>query len=288
MKNVLVFGGAGQLGTCLQQLRPKELNGYQYHYLDVEEGNILDPQVLSSLFVKYQPSYVINCAAYTAVDLAEDEVEKADAINHLGAANVALACKEAGTVLIHVSTDFVFEGNHAHPLKENDSAHPINVYGSTKLAGEHEIKRILDQHFIIRTSWLYSEFGGNFVKTMIKLGQSRDQLSVIGDQVGSPTYAMDLADFIIFLIDQGKTDYGIYHFSNEGVASWYDFAHEIFDLYGIQIALNSIATEEYPTKAKRPSYSVMNKSKVKKGLQYSIPHWKDSLKVCINRLKKNQ
>ncbi|MFT6746186.1 MAG: dTDP-4-dehydrorhamnose reductase [Glaciecola sp.] len=288
MRNVLVLGGIGQLGSCIQKLTGLQRGEYQYHFLDETKGNILDEALLEKLFGEYQPAYVVNCAAYTAVDLAEDQFDIADAVNHLGAKNIAEACKSHEVILLHVSTDFIFEGNSFRPLKEEDAANPISVYGKTKLDGELAIITTLQDYFIIRTSWLYSEFGQNFVKTMIKLGKGRDELGVIGDQVGTPTYAVDLADLIVFIIENRKTNFGVYHFSNEGVASWYDFAHEIFELAGIELKLNALTTEDYPTKAKRPPYSVMSKVKVKKELGYDVPNWRKSLKQCINAIKEQQ
>ena len=288
MRNVLVFGGVGQLGRCIHKLTGPQLRDYQYYFLDEKNGNILDEAVIEKLFIEYQPAYVVNCAAYTAVDLAEDQFDIADAVNHLGAKNVAEACKSHEAILLHVSTDFIFEGNGCRPLKENDAANPISVYGKTKLDGELVVASTLEDYFIIRTSWLYSEFGKNFVKTILKLGQSRKELGVIGDQIGTPTYAVDLADLIVFIIENRKTNFGVYHFSNEGVASWYDFAHEIFELARIELKLNAITTEEYPTKAKRPPYSVMSKVKVKKDLGYEVPNWRKSLKQCINDIKEQQ
>jgi dTDP-4-dehydrorhamnose reductase len=285
MRNVLVFGGAGQLGSCIKKLTGPQRGYYQYHFLNSEKGDVLDESIIEQLFVQYQPTYVINCAAYTAVDLAEDELDKADAINHRGTKNIADACKNHQVILIHVSTDFVFAGDGSRPLSEADTASPLGVYGKTKLDGELAVISTFQDYFIIRTSWLYSEFAQNFVKTMIKLGQSRDELGVIGDQVGTPTYAVDLADLIVFIIEKKKTNFGVYHFSNEGVASWYDFAHEIFELAGIELKLNALTTEDYPTKAKRPPYAVMSKVKVKKELGYDVPNWRKSLKKCINAIK---
>ena len=188
-------------------------------------------------------------------------------------------------MLVHVSTDFVFQGNSVNPLVEDDIAEPISIYGVTKLEGEQDITRILDEHFILRTSWLYSEFGNNFVKTMLKLGAERDLLKIIADQVGTPTYGIDLAASILDIIASGKTTYGIYHYSNEGVASWYDFTKAIFDLSKTGTKVLPIRTSEYPTKATRPAYSVMDKTKIKRTFGIEIPYWRDSLAICIERLK---
>ena len=240
---------------------------------------------LSKVFEKYKPSFSINCAAYTAVDKAEDDREMASKINKTGAENLARHCAKTGSALIHISTDFVFKGDKPVLLAEDDIAEPINVYGQTKLDGELAVKALLKEHFIIRTSWLYSEFGNNFVKTMLKLGAERDELKIIADQAGTPTYAMDLAACIVAVIESGSTAYGVYHYSNEGVASWYDFAKAIFDISGTSVKTLPIKTSEYATKAVRPAYSVMDKSKIKHTFNLEIPYWRDSLAVCIDRLK---
>lgn len=283
MKNTIVFGASGQLGTCLQTIASrKEIKNIIF--LPEQEADILDLQKLKTVFETYQPAYIINCAAYTAVDKAEDEVELARKINKTGAQNLAQYCKNYGATMVHVSTDFVFEGNHPNLLVETDIAQPINIYGLTKLEGEQDIEAILPQHFIIRTSWLYSEYGNNFVKTMLKLGAERDELKIIGDQIGTPTYAIDLADAILTIIASQKENYGIYHYSNEGVTSWYDFAKGIFDISKTDVNVLPIRTAEYPTKAIRPLFSVMDKSKIKNTFGLEIPYWRDSLITCINNL----
>jgi dTDP-4-dehydrorhamnose reductase len=283
MKNTIVFGASGQLGTCLQTIASrKEIKNIIF--LPEQEADILDLQKLKTVFETYQPAYIINCAAYTAVDKAEDEVEIARKINKTGAQNLAQYCKTYGAIMVHVSTDFVFEGNHPNLLVETDIAQPINVYGLTKLEGEQDIEAILPQHFIIRTSWLYSEYGNNFVKTMLKLGAERDELKIIGDQIGTPTYAIDLADAILTIIASQKENYGIYHYSNEGATSWYDFAKGIFDISKTDVKVLPIRTAEYPTKATRPLFSVMDKSKIKNTFGLEIPYWRDSLIKCINNL----
>jgi len=284
MENIIVFGASGQLGNCLKKVA--EEKGITTIYFPVEaEANILDIAAIKSLFEKYKPAFAINCAAYTAVDKAEDDIELARKINKTGAENLALACKEHGATLVHVSTDFIFKGDTPHPLVEDDVAEPISIYGLTKLEGEQDVIKILDQHYIIRTSWLYSEFGNNFVKTMLKLGAERDLLKIIADQVGTPTYGIDLAGCILDIITSNKKEYGVYHYSNEGVTSWYDFAKGIFDLSATNVKVLPIRTSEYPTKATRPSYSVMDKSKIKSTFDIEIPYWRDSLAICIERLK---
>lgn len=282
---ILVFGGVGQLGTCIEKVS-KERGLNSLVYLDEIEGNILDLDLLQELFQKEAPKFVINCAAYTAVDKAEDDFELCERINKDGAENLARLCREFNTTLIHISTDFVFEGNIPKLLNEQDIANPINVYGRTKLDGELKISEVLDKHFIIRTSWLYSEFASNFVKTMRKLGSEREELGVIVDQVGTPTYAIDLAGAILDIIIIDNEEYGVYHYSNEGVTSWYDFAKGIFDLSSTVVKLNPIPGAAYPTKAMRPAFSVMDKSKIKKTFGIAIPYWRDSLVRCINELNK--
>ncbi len=284
MNKIVVFGASGQLGNCLKKVA--EEKGISEIYFPPEsEANILDKDALKSVFEQYKPAFAINCAAYTAVDKAEDEIDLARKINKTGAENLAEACKAYNTKFIHISTDFVFKGDKAHPLVEGDIAEPISVYGLTKLEGEQDIARLMDEYFIIRTSWLYSEFGNNFVKTMLKLGAERDLLKIIADQVGTPTYGIDLAGCVLDIITSGSTAYGIYHYSNEGVTSWYDFAKGIFDLSATEVKVLPIRTDEYPTKATRPAYSVMDKSKIKTTFGIEIPYWRDSLAICIERLK---
>ncbi len=283
MSKVLVIGAGGQLGQCLKVVAERrEIT--EIVFPAEQDANILDEGVLHELLAKEQPTFVINCAAYTAVDKAEDEVELAKAINETGAGYLASACATNGATLVHISTDFVFEGKAVKLLTENDEAKPINVYGVTKLNGEKAVAAILPAHFIIRTSWLYSEYANNFVKTMLKLGAERDELNIIADQVGTPTYAIDLANAIYDIIESGQKDYGIYHYSNEGVTSWFDFATAIFDISKSQIKVNPIPGSAYPTKAIRPPFSVMDKSKIKTTFKIKIPYWRDSLIVCIAEL----
>ncbi len=281
--DILVLGASGQLGNCIKKVAD-ETNVGSISFPDEDAGNILDPEGLKRLFLAERPKFVINCAAYTAVDKAEDDLALCRKINKDGAENIAVLCREFGAAMIHVSTDFVFAGSSVELLKEVDLAEPINVYGLTKLEGEAAIMAVLPAHFIIRTSWLYSEYGNNFVKTMLKLGADRDELNIIADQIGTPTYAIDLAQAILTVIESGKTAYGVYHYSNEGVASWYDFAKSIFDLSGTAVKLLPIPTSKYPTRAVRPKFSVMDKTKIKETFSLEIPHWRDSLCVCVNRL----
>jgi dTDP-4-dehydrorhamnose reductase len=284
MGNIVVFGASGQLGQCLKKVA--EEKGVDNIYFPPEsEASILDKDAIKSVFEKYKPAFAINCAAYTAVDKAEDEVDLARKINKTGAENLALACKEYKAALFQISTDFIFKGDQPTPLVEDDIAEPISVYGLTKLEGEQDVIAILDEHYIIRTSWLYSEYGNNFVKTMLKLGAGRDELKIIADQVGTPTYAIDLAGCILDIIASGKKEYGVYHYSNEGVTSWYDFAMGIFDISNTEVRVYPIRTSEYPTKATRPAFSVMDKAKIKRTFGVTIPYWRESLEVCIDRLK---
>ncbi|WP_343522484.1 dTDP-4-dehydrorhamnose reductase [Pedobacter sp.] len=284
MSKLLVIGAGGQLGQCLKIVA--ERRGITEIIFPAEQdANILNESGLNELLVKEKPAYVINCAAYTAVDKAEDEVDLAKAVNETGAANLASACLANGATLIHVSTDFVFEGNEVKLLKEDDEAKPINVYGVTKLDGEKAVSSILPAHFIIRTSWLYSEYANNFVKTMLKLGAERDELNIIADQVGTPTYAIDLANAIFDIIASSSGAYGIYHYSNEGVTSWFDFARAIFDISETRVKANPIPGSAYPTKATRPAFSVMDKSKIKSTFNIEIPYWRNSLVECLKQIK---
>ncbi|TLV02368.1 dTDP-4-dehydrorhamnose reductase [Dyadobacter luticola] len=281
---ILVLGASGQLGSCLKKVS-SERNLTDISFPSEEAGNILSKDLLDKLFSEEKPSYVINCAAYTAVDKAEDDQDTCRKVNRDGAANIAEICAKHQSALIHVSTDFVFKGDVTGLLGESDPTEPENIYGLTKLEGEVAIAEVLPQHFTLRTSWLYSEYGNNFVKTMLRLGSERDQLGVIVDQVGSPTYAIDLAGAILDILESGSEAYGIYHYSNEGVTSWFDFAKAVFDISATQVIVNPVKTSEYVTKAVRPAYSVMDKSKIKSTFGIKIPYWRDSLTVCIDRLK---
>ncbi|WP_431293673.1 dTDP-4-dehydrorhamnose reductase [Pedobacter sp. P26] len=285
MSKILVIGAGGQLGQCLKVVA--ERRGITEIVFPAEQdANILNESGLNDLLAKEQPGFVINCAAYTAVDKAEDEVDLAKSINETGAAYLASACLANGAKLVHVSTDFVFEGNEVKLLKEDDEAKPISVYGVTKLDGELAVQAKLSAHFIIRTSWLYSEYANNFVKTMLKLGAERDELNIIADQVGTPTYAIDLANAIFDIILSSSTAYGVYHFSNEGVTSWFDFAKAIFDISETRVKVNPIPGSAYPTKASRPAFSVMDKTKIKETFNIEIPYWRDSLVECIKQINK--
>jgi dTDP-4-dehydrorhamnose reductase len=286
LSKTLVFGASGQLGQCFQHLAEKEKITDMYFPAEAD-ADILNSDALTKLFEKYKPDYIINCAAYTAVDRAEDEPELALKINKTGVENLGRLCAEHGSTFLHISTDFVFKGDASTPRSEDNIAEPINVYGQTKLDGERVIKNLLQKYFIVRTGWLYSEYGNNFVKTMLKLGSERGELKVIADQAGTPTYAMDLAAAILHIIKNKTAEYGIYHYSNEGIASWYDFAKAIFEISRTAVKVVPVATAEYVTRAKRPAYSVMDKSKIKKNFGIEIPYWRDSLTTCLQKLKIN-
>jgi len=287
MTSILVTGAMGQLGLCLKELSftSKQLS---FTFLSKKELDITDEIEINELFEKDNFHYCINCAAYTAVDKAEEESERAFDVNVLGVRYLSKMCKLHEVDLIHISTDFVFDGKSKLPYKETDDTFPLSVYGETKLKAEQEIVAIMKNYFIIRTSWLYSEYGNNFVKTMLKLSQKHKALSIVNDQIGSPTYAKDLAKTIFEMItNNSNIEYGIYHFSNEGSASWFDFAQEIFEESNINIYTKPIKSEDYPTLAERPKYSVLNKSKIKEAINIEIPHWRDSLKQCLYKLTKN-
>jgi len=277
MRNVLVTGSNGQLASCIKDLA-KQYEGLNFIYTDYQELDICDLNQVNTFFKSNKKiDYCINCAAYTAVDKAETEVDKAFEINADGAKNLAIACREFDAILIQISTDFVFDGEKKEPYTETDVAKPISVYGASKLKGEVEIQKINKKYFIIRTSWLYSEHGTNFMKTMLKLAETRDEISVVSDQIGTPTYAGDLADVILKIISSKNTNFGLYHYSNEGVASWCEFAKAIFEASNIEIKLNPIKTSAYPTPAKRPVYSVMDKTKIKSVLKTETLSWQDRL-----------
>lgn len=282
--STIVCGASGQLGQCIKNVADiKRIDNIIFP--SESEANILDIEALNRLFKKYKPAYAVNCAAYTAVDKAEQDADAAEQVNVIGAKNLALQCAIHGTILIHISTDFVFKGDKATPRIETDTTEPISVYGQTKLDGERAVEASLAQHFIIRTGWLYSEYANNFVKTMLKLGVEKNELKIIADQVGTPTYAIDLAEFILQIIETNSQAYGTYHYSNEGVTSWFDFARAIFDISLTQVKTIPIRTNEYPTKAMRPAYSVMDKSKAKQTFNIEIPYWRDSLITCLGRLQ---
>lgn len=284
-KTILVTGANGQLGNEMREI----LNGnaaFSPIFTDVQELDITSKHAIDSFFDNHHIDYVVNCAAYTAVDNAEDNVELCTQLNADAVEYLAEASKRVGAKMIQVSTDYVFDGCGFRPYREDDSTSPCSVYGSTKLEGERRMCACLDDAIIFRTAWLYSPFGKNFVKTMLTLGKTKESLKVIFDQVGTPTYAKDLAEAIITALSSPEWHSGIYHFSDEGAISWYDFTKAIHRIAGITTCkVYPCTTAEYPTKAKRPHYSVLDKSKYKSVFKASIPYWEDSLKDCINRLE---
>lgn len=274
---VLVTGSSGQLGQSLQYIAPNYPE-IQFVFCTSADLNITDVAQCHTVFKQYQPDYCINAAAYTAVDKAESEPEKAQIINVIGAKNIAEVCKAYNAVLLHISTDFVFNGTKKSPYTEEDIPNPTGVYGKTKWEGEIAVQQTWEKHFIVRTSWVYSQFGHNFMKTMLRLASERDTISVVNDQIGTPTNAVDLADALvqIILTDNRQTttdNFGIYNFSNEGQCSWYDFAKKIFEINKTQIELKAIPTSSFPTPAQRPAYSVLDKSKIKNTFGLSIKNW---------------
>lgn len=282
MKTILVTGGKGQLAQCLRDVT-ENLVRYSFIYVDYDVLDITNKENIKEFFINTKIDYCINCAAYTAVDKAEDEPEIAKKVNENGVKNLAEVCKKNNTVLIHISTDFVFDGKESLPYKEDDKTNPLSFYGQTKLNGEIAVSSVLDDCFIIRTSWLYSEYGNNYLKTMLKLAKVKNKLNIIYDQIGTPTYARDLATFIVKLIVDDSKMFGTYHYSNEGVAGWYDFTKAIFSIKNIKLKVNPIKTEEYQQNATRPRYSVLDKSKIKKTFKIEIPYWVDSLKLVLKK-----
>lgn len=283
MKQVLVTGGNGQLASCIKDLevRYEDLN---FIYTDYQDLDICDLNQVNSFFKENKIDYCINCAAYTAVDKAEIEKKLAFKVNADGPKNLALACKEYKVILIHISTDFVFDGNKTEPYTEEDIPNPISVYGTSKLQGEIEIQKILKEYFIIRTSWLYSEYGNNFMKTMLQLAGTRDEISVVSDQIGTPTYAGDLVEVLVYILRDNSESYGVYHYSNLGSISWFDFSKSIFEESKKAIKQTPINTKDYITLAKRPFYSVLDKGKIKSYSNIEISYWRESLKKCLNKL----
>lgn len=278
--NILVTGANGQLGNEMRILS-KDYAQHAYFFTDVQELDICNQQAIEAYVTEYQIDVIVNCAAYTAVDNAEDNRDLCDKLNNIAPGYLAAAAQSRGAAMIQVSTDYVFDGTNHIPYTEEEPTCPTSVYGTTKLAGENKVLACCEKAIIIRTAWLYSVYGNNFVKTMIRLGRERDNLGVIFDQVGTPTYAHDLAIAIYAIINKGIVR-GIYHFSNEGVCSWYDFTlaiHRIADINSCKV--HPLHTADYPTKAARPHYSVLDKTKIKETFGLEIPHWEESLRHCI-------
>jgi dTDP-4-dehydrorhamnose reductase len=283
---ILVTGGNGQLGSELRELASKYTD-HHFIFTDVESLDICNHKAVVTFIEKNNINVIINCAAYTAVDKAEEQAELADKINHVAVANFAQIAKDQNIQLVHISTDYVFDGTNHKPYTESDIPNPQSVYGQTKLEGELAMQKINPQNsMIIRTSWVYSKFGNNFVKTMLRLGSARNQLSVVADQIGTPTYAADLAEAIVTILPNIKNkNVEIFHYSNEGVCSWYDFAKAIFEIQGVSIKVDPIESSKYPTAAKRPFFSVLNKNKIKEKYHINIPYWRDSIKICLQQIK---
>lgn len=290
--NILVTGANGQLGTELRNVTAGSRNNYIFSDVTSPPGvETLNLDITNIDAVRIdcdseKVDVIVNCAAYTNVDKAEDEPSMAMLLNCTAAGNLAKVAAERDAALIHISTDYIFHGDIPMPCKEDWPTDPLGVYGSTKLAGEKEIERSGCRSVILRTAWLYSPYGKNFVKTMLRLTEERDSLNVVFDQIGTPTYAYDLASLITRIIEDGQLDKtGIYHFSNEGAVSWYDFAKAISEIGGTACDIRPCHTEEYPSKAQRPRFSVLDKTKVKETFKVTIPYWRDSLADCIKRIK---
>ena len=289
--NILVTGSNGQLGSEIKDLEVN-FKDFRFFFMDLPELNICNSSQLDIFIKDNNINTVINCAAYTAVDKAEKDIDNAKQVNSVGVSNLINALAKVNGKLIHISTDYVFDGNNFLPYHELDEVAPVGVYGNSKRSGELEVINSDIDAIVIRTSWLYSAYGNNFVKTMLRLGNERDELGVIFDQVGTPTNASDLAKTCLDILAYSKEDNinskgSLYHFSNEGVASWYDFSIAIMTLGKVNCHVKPIETKDYPTPAKRPHFSVLNKSKIKNDFEIDIPYWRDSLAKCILKLNKN-
>lgn len=287
MKNILVTGANGQLGQALKKIAA-DYPAFSFIYTDFNELDITSEDAVRNFFSQQEIHALVNCAAYTAVDKAESDEDLAFKLNFQAVLNLATICQEYNTQLLHISTDYVFDGASNVPYTEESDANPASIYGSSKLRGEAAAIGSNPGTIVIRTSWLYSEFGVNFVKRMRELMQEKDNLNVVFDQTGTPTYAVDLAKTILTVLtrvwDAPDNYGGVYHYSNEGVTSWYDFAVAIREITGVSCTVAPITSDKYPTPAKRPSYSVMNKQKIKDTFSLQIPYWRDSLQVCIKNL----
>lgn len=282
--NILVTGANGQLGNEMRRVSAG--SGNRYLFTDVNELDITDLDAVRSMMKQERVNVIVNCAAYTNVDKAEDDSAMADLLNNRAVENLAIAAKEADATLVHISTDYVFRGDRNIPCRETWETDPLGVYGKTKLEGERSLIATGCKYLIFRTAWLYSPFGKNFVKTMQQLTATKDSLKVVFDQVGTPTYAGDLAALIYKLVEENLLHHqGIYHFSNEGVCSWYDFAREISELSGNRCDIQPCHSDEFPSRVERPHFSVLDKTKVKETFGIKIPYWKDSLKKCITELE---
>ena len=286
MNNILVTGVNGQLGSELKEITPN-FRDYNFLFTDVSDLDITAHDEVRAFIERNNINIIINCAAYTAVDKAESEPKLSDAINNLAVANFAQIANEKNIKLIHISTDYVFDGTNHKPYVETDTPNPKSVYGQTKLDGELAMRKINPiNSIIIRTSWVYSKFGNNFVKTMLRLAETKSEISVVADQIGSPTSAADLAKAILTILPKIKNNsVEIFHYSNEGLCSWYDFAQEIFRIKNIKTLVNAVKTSEFPMLVKRPTYSVLDKSKIKTRFDLEITSWKDSLSFAFESIK---
>lgn len=287
MKKIIVIGSHGQLGSELRELA-SQYKDYQFFFFDKEHVDIVNKEEVDQKIDEIQPDFLVNCAAYTAVDKAEADASLAFAINSDAVRYLAEACTRNNVKFVHVSTDYVFDGKGTHPYKETDPVSPANVYGQSKLKGEEEAQKANPGVIILRTAWVYSTYGANFVKTMLRLMQSKPEIGVVADQFGTPTNAADLADAIMQIIVGGKWVPGIYHFTNDGLITWYDFATEIKKLSNASCTVNPITTAQYPTPAQRPQYSVLDKTKIQQTFGIKLKDWKASLEKCIEKMKVNQ
>jgi len=285
--NILVTGSRGQLGSELRELSTR-FDGHHFFFCDLPDLDITSPDHVASFCRDHGIEVIINCAAYTAVDKAESDVEAAFRVNRDGAAVLAACARERNALLVHISTDYVFDGRSSTPYRETDPATPLGVYGVSKWEGEEQIRRIAPSYWIIRTSWLYSIYGNNFVKTMLRLGAERSELGVVADQIGTPTWAADLAAALVLMVERyekGASSSATYHYSNEGVASWYDFAEAVMELAELPCKVMAVESAQYPQIAPRPHYSVMSKSAIKQEWKLEIPHWRVSLVAMLEKLQ---
>ena len=287
MKKILIIGGNGQLGNCFRKLAPEYEDRFEFDFTDSQTLNIIDRDQVSDYFYDFKPDYCINASAYTAVDLAETESEKAFAVNAEGVGNLAEACAENKTIFIHISTDYVFDGETNISYSEDDFTNAQGVYGASKEKGEDLAMELQPKTIILRTSWLYSEFNKNFVKTMLHLFEVKEELGIVDDQFGQPTNANDLAQAVMNIVEKETKTYGIFHFSNYPETTWFNFAQKIADFSGSKIKLNPITTSEFPTAAKRPKRSTMSLDKIEEVYKIEPKYWQNSLEECIQILQKS-
>lgn len=280
---ILVTGANGQLGSELRSVLERDFPGASI-FTDVDELNLIDAKAVEAFIINNDITHIVNCAAYTAVDRAEEEKRQCTEINTDAVKNLAMAADANGAKIIHISTDYVFDGTNHRPYKESDKVNPISQYGTTKRKSETALLALSPEAIIIRTAWLYSSYGNNFVKTMLRLADTQKEIRVVCDQIGTPTYARDLANAISKVLQSHQWVSGIYHFTNEGAASWYDFAKAIFRIAGKNVKVTPIPTEDYPTPASRPFYSILDKSRIKATYGVEIPHWEESLQDCIKQI----